>query len=283
MLKGDPRKWFYYVIAVAAVIAGFVLVSTLLAQTQLGEVSLGDYNSFACSTPDGQAARKFRVLTLTSVRFEELANALCRIGAEHGFGSVEVSWHARGHLTSQDIISGRYDLFWNRLHLVQGMVPNHADYYRPILDTPTYELFWLTLSPNPISDARYFRDKTIGLLDDPESQTFFLQPSAWLSARDIRLEESQIRYYEDIGSLYAGFVRGEVDLVSGGSSLPIALDVGEVHRLLINANVESGSWFLKKEWLERGLDCDLSELLPGVDPMSSESISSGYYHVRIKC
>ncbi len=250
-----------FAVSLVATLLIYFCITLYLAQVQVAPLQPGAYNSYTCTTRDQRVAEQFRILTLTPFQAREIAESVCSIGGEFGIGSVEISWESRAFLTPDDIVDGRYDLFWNRQHLVEGMVPSLLQYFQPLLDTPRYSLYWLTLDSNPVPDAAYFSDKSVGLLALSESQTFYQQPFAWLRNRDIELRDAQLRYYASLDSLFSAFAAGEVDLISAAPAMTKGLDIAPVQRMLINDEMESGTWFLRQQWNDSQLSCELIAVL----------------------
>jgi len=250
---------------VAAVIALVLGASQWLARQSSMAVELDEYNSYHCQTGAATGAT-FKVLTLTSAEAMPLADRLCRSPAmRRQVADVVVTWRPRGFLTAKDIVEEEYDYFWNRRHLVIGMVPDFDNYYRPLLDTPTYALYWIAIGWQPRISAAALAGKTLGFLQDPHSQTFFLQPFKALKEAGITLDESQKRFYPDMAALYRALTDGEVDLTTGTDRIIRELGIGAHHRLLLADDVSSGSWFLRNRWFGTGIECVVA-LLNGPDP-----------------
>lgn len=276
MFSDSNRSWLVYCLSVIAVLALLVLVTVLLSRVAVSPVQLSDYNSYRCevvSQATGKAIdqkidssgsnqdNEFHILTLTPISARRIADGLCARSERFGINAVRISWHARGHLTARDIVVGKYDLFWNRLHLVEGMVPTHQDYYAKVFDTPTYPLYWVAVDKKPVANEHYFNSHRVGLLDDPHSQTMFLQPHDWLQKHGIKLLPENSRFYSDIASLEEAFLSREIDVMSMSDTMIDLLGIKKAHRLLINDAVESGSWFLHTRWNDPGLSCLVNNLI----------------------
>ncbi|KJS09326.1 MAG: hypothetical protein VR73_02460 [Gammaproteobacteria bacterium BRH_c0] len=259
-----------YVVLLSLVICLVLTASCWLARQPFvtlndTDIQLGDYSHYRCQT-GRDSGPVFRMLTLTSTEAMAMADRLCRAPTiSRVFSAVEISWRPRGFLTARLIVDEAYDYFWNREHLVQGMVPDFHNYYRPLLDTPVYALYWLSLHSQPQLSREYFADKTVGFLQDAHSQTFFLQPFNALKEAGITLRESQKRFYPDINALYQAFASGAVDLISATPGIADELGITEYYSLLLADDVPSGRWFLRQRWFGSGVECDLLNL-NGPDP-----------------
>lgn len=258
----------HYWLLVSLLVSGALLASYLLAVRQAPEkLELSDYQSFACET-GGAGQDTLRLLTLTSLYTPEMATRLCRRErvAVH-FVRVNIAWRPRRFIGTRDILEQRYDLFWNRQHLVLGMVPSFYDYYSPLLHTPRYPVYWLGHAPIPEISPGFLEGKRVGLLSDTSSQTFYLRPMDALHRAGIALDDSQKRLYPEIGALYRAFRRGEVDLISSPLFLAERLNVPSEHRHLIAREVPSGTWYISNRLLGSGVECDLLEAVSAMEPL----------------
>jgi hypothetical protein len=238
---------------------GLALMAAL-SRHSFAALALDDYNSYRCATgaADGPV---FRVLTLTTAIAPQLADRLCR--APHisrRFSAVEVWWQPRSHLTAKLMVDEQFDLFWNRDHVVYGLLPTARDFYMPLLESAALPLYWVSRTSRPRLDSGYFKDKRVGFLRDTSSQSFFLQPSTALKEAGIELAPAQKRFYDDIIALHEALIAGEVDVISSAPAMLAQLGVEQYHSELLNAAVPSGSWFLRNRWLATGVECDLLAL-----------------------
>ncbi|MFV8816144.1 hypothetical protein [Haliea sp. E17] len=256
----DTRSLYYAAVAVLA--AGCVAGCLLLSRPVPEAIQLGDYRAYSCNTPASRVTQRLQVLTLTSLFSRELADGLCsepRVQAL--FSGVDVYWRPRGHLTAQHVMEGRYDVFWNRRHLVMGLLPEFYEFYAPLLDTPPSEVYWLSRAGQPRLSRDFFRDKTLGLLADAHSHTYYQQPVNALHRAGIELGDRQKRFYPDTSSLYRAFREGEVDLISSPMISEEQLLEQGVTYLLIDGEVVTGTWFISRRWLQSGVDCALVDAL----------------------
>ncbi len=263
------EKRSHYLLALGLIIIASLALSSLLSRQTPRSVVLQDYMSYRCHTgSNGNEGEELKLLTLTDFHAAELASGAC-----HGktisrdFDKVRIEWRPRGFLSAQHILEEHYDLFWNRHHLVLGMVPEFFDYYSPLLDTPRYAVHWLSLSDSPAMNSSYFSDKVVGLLADNTSQTYFLQPMNSLKQAGITLAEHQKRLYPDPQALYAAFFNGEVDLITSPLFQVPALNRPELQTLEIDSQVPSGTWFVKKRLVGTGIECDLLAALQSMSPI----------------
>lgn len=257
----------HYWLLVAALAAIGLAASYLLSRQYPQDLSLSDYQAYSCST-GGSGGATLQLLTLTSLYVPEMASRLCgepRVAAR--FADVNIAWRPRGFIGARDILEQRYDLFWNRRHLVLGMAPSFFEYYSPLLHTPRYPVYWLAHESIPGISNGYLEGKTVGLLSDTSSQTFYLQPMDALHRAGVTLNASQKRLYPELGALYRAFRRGEVDLISSPLFLAERLGIPSDHRFLISRDVPSGTWYISNRLLGSGVECDLLRAVSAMEPI----------------
>ena len=221
-------------------------------------LALSDYNRYQCTTGSG-TGEVFDILTLAPQGAFQLADRLCaspRFGRR--FGQVAVTWHARRFLNAAHIVNEEYDYFWNREHVVSGLVPTIADYYRPVVKTPDYFLYWFSRRESPTLTQAFFDGKKVGFVDDTRSQTFFLQPFKALKEAGIELREGQKVFFPDHQSLSEAFRSGEIDVMTGLQRPDRSvLDGINYFTLRFRDRVPSGYWYLRQPLLSPDILCPL--------------------------
>lgn len=269
------RQPSLYYLIVSMALAMPVAATLLLSNQALRPIPLGDYLSYECQTKGTQHTdATFKVLTLTSTYALELADTLCRAPEiASRYRSVNISWHPRAYLKPQHILGGQYHLLWNRRHVVVGLVPEVYEYYRPIVDSPHYELFWLTHGEPVAMSKAFFADKILGLSADQQSQTFFQRPLNALRHAGIELKDEQKRFYPSMSALYEAFVRGDVDIMTSGQNqgMTNTLGVSDLTLTLLADDVPSGSWFLRRDIASDELSCAVARTLDIFKPMFKQS------------
>lgn len=216
--------------------------------------SLEGVTSYQCAT-GGEGAGVFRVLTLTFDGASELAEGLCASpGLANGFSVVEVTWRARDYLQASHIVNEEYDYFWSREHLVLGLVPDIERYYRPLLQTPGYNVHWVSRVGPVLLEPAFFADKRVGLLADSYSQTFYVQPFQALKQAGIELQSYQKRFFSDVASLRQALDEGQVEMIPA-VSLPATAD--HFVRTLMISGMNSGEWYLRARHFDGRLECSL--------------------------
>lgn len=242
------RAIYYLLLSLAICLA--LTVSAYLSKTQVNPVELSDYRSYQCTTGNTQSQHHFRVLTLFFSYATQLADALCNNDAiRQEFSSVEILWRPRAYLSAAHILDEQFDIFWNRYHVVNGLVPEFSNFYSTLQDTPTYKLFWLSKSSAPQLNANYLKNKTIGFSRDPQSQTHYLQPMSVLRQTGITLTAEQQKFYTDPSALYKAFYNNEVDIISSPLPPPQNQNDAMIFSTLLDDAVSSGAWFIKNDLL----------------------------------
>lgn len=270
------RATYYLLLSLAICLP--LTVSAYLSKTQINAVELSDYRSYQCTTGNAQAQGSFRVLTLFFSYATELADALCNNDViQQTFSSVEIRWRPRAYLGARHILDEDFDIFWNRYHVVNGLVPAFSNFYTTLLDTPTYKLFWLSKDSPPNINTDYLKDKTIGFSHDPQSQTHYLQPMSALRQAGITLSAKQQKFYTDPSALYNAFYNNEVDIISAPLSLIQSKDRAKIYSTLIDSEVSSGAWFIKNKLLKLNnieqIKCAIVNSLSVYEPLLSSGRS----------
>lgn len=268
------RHYSAYCFIVIALITIPILGCVLLAKPSLSEVSLSDYQTYQCDINGADQNQKtFRILTLASIYALEIADSLCQSQAlATEYSSVEISWQARAFLQPQDILTTHYELFWNRRHIVLGLVPETLDYYRVIADTPHYQLYWLSRGSEAELTQAYLSDKVIGFSKDQQSQTYFLQPMNALRHAGIKLKTEQKRFYPTPSSLYKAFLTGDVDIISTSKMFALNLDQADMKFSLLANNVPSGSWFLHQGVKNPDISCAILNAISLMSPLFKQPL-----------
>ncbi len=233
-----------------------------LSTQPLTPAKLGDYSHYQCATGASHTGQTFRVLTVTVVNSIDLANRLCASSEMRAhYDSVDIAWHTRGFITAQDVVEQHYDLFLYRSYQLAGLVSDFERYYRPVMVSQPYSVYWLSRTETPELTQAYFANKRIGLLSDFYSQSFYLLPSSSLRSANIRLDESQKKLYHDLDALFYAFKTGEVDLITSPDLSLFADKTGPLFKLEIAEQAPPFSWFLRREKAASGLSCAVYQSL----------------------
>lgn len=214
-------------------------------------------SGYRCST-GSDVEGVFNVLTLTFDGARELAETLCsNPGVAAEFSEVALVWRPRDHLQANHIVNEQYDYLWSREHLLRGLVPDIERYYRPLLKTPGYSIYWHSRVGPVMLSPEFFAGKRVGLLNDSHSQTFYVQPFLALKQAGIQLEEAQQRFYPDLTSLQRALESGLVDIVP--MAAPVAPpSEAPFSRTLMVSGMSSGEWYLRTRLYNGRLECALA-------------------------
>jgi hypothetical protein len=248
-------------VAVSSVLLAVSILFVLLVAGASGRQSvllpsLEGVTSYQCAT-GSDVGDVFRVLTLTFDGASELAERLCAAPELASvFSQVRVTWRSRDYLQASHIVNEDYDYLWSRDHLLRGLVPDVERYYQPLLQTPGYNIFWLSrVGPVQLEPA-FFADKRLGFLDDSHSQTFYVQPFLALKEAGVELRPDQQRLYPDVTLLRQALQDGLVDIIPG-AALPVGLSEDQFHRTLMVSGMSSGAWYLRSRYFDGRLECAL--------------------------
>lgn len=262
------RRRSLYGLLVAVLVSLPALASVWLSNQRFDAITLSNYDNYRCSTGSSNTLPSFHVLTLTSQLAVELADQLCASELIRGnYSAVEITWHPRAFLRAEHLVEGQYQLFWNRRHIVEGLTPDAHTYYLPIVDSPRYSLYWVSLDSPPQLTPEYLVDKTVAFSQDQQSLSFYLRPMAALAAAGIELTPEQKRFYPGVKGILKAFLQGEVDIVSSTGSNLRNLTQHTLHFTLMDDDVPSGSWFLQRSHYSPELACELSGILSLFDQL----------------
>lgn len=246
-----------YFAALTLLLVGCVVACLLLSRQAAPELALSDYHIYQCDTGGAGSGKTFDILTVSSIRARKIADTLCQDPAiARHYDGVRISWKPRGQLTAEEVLNEDYDLIWSRVTTMRGLVPKFSDYYDTLLRFDHYKVFWFSRNGRPELSREYFAGKRIGLLSDKLSHTLYLLPLASLKEAGVNLAEAQLSYFDDAISLYDAFLRGEVDLVSGGLWLERDLDA-PVQKALITEHATAFTLFVRKA-RDREVDCPVA-------------------------
>jgi hypothetical protein len=234
-----------------------LMITTTLTKPQLTTPTLSNYDRYICviRTP---VSNPLRILALSSHNAQKLADSLCqKTQIQEKYDSIEITSRRRDFLQAKHIFNQQYDLIFNRLHVITGVAPEYALFYSVLTNGPDYSLYWLSnKSPVELS-SDYFSDKHLGLLADPLSQSYYLQPMNRLKAAGVNLNDKQILLYPDLRSLYLAFRTGAVDIIPSAAEINLDFDTKPDFRTLIGEHLESGVWLVSKKVPEQ-LHCLLA-------------------------
>ena len=260
MLNHHPTKLLYLLLC-ALPLCLAVSISYGVSRQQLAPAMASDYSNYQCTTGSNRP-ETFRILTLTVMDSVELANRLCAApDMQAHYGQVEIVWHTRGFITARDIVEQHYDLFLNRPYLVAGLVPDYERYYRPIITSAPYSVYWLSRTSKPELTPAYFADKRVGLLDDFYSQSFFLLPSGSLRSANIQLNDAQKVLFHDLNSLYSAFETGDVDLITSPDIGSFGNRIDPLYNLAIEEQAPPISWFIRRDAGSSALHCTVQNII----------------------
>ena len=272
------RSYFHYALTICLLIPALVSAYWLLFHTKAPPLNLSDYYSYQCLTrplPSSAADKpEFQILTVASPHAAQIADKLCgREDFARYYSGVRIRWQRRDFLTLDKIQNTRFDLFFNRAHVVEGIAPNLDLYYRMFRDSPHYSLYWVSLNDQPQMTPEYFAGKTIGLLADPHSQSFHIEPLDSLKIAGIGLQPQQIIFYGDMLSLYNAFNAGDVDLMTTPKGLiSNNFDESKARYQLISNDMSPGKWYLSNAVnpdvhcaLQTALNIYYSEVFPDAE------------------
>lgn len=232
-----------------------VLLLSTLSQQQVA-LELGNYYQYRCKTGNEAATRnELRILSVLPTWSADMAEQLCQADSiRNAYAGVTVSWKPRTLLSTADLVNERYDVIWNRHHFLTGLMPDFDNFYDTLLHYDNYSVFWFSQLSAPQMTAEYFRGKRIGLMNDDSSHTHNLLPLTSLKSIPGLGEEYTPVYFDDAGSLYDSFYRGQIDLITGGLTFA---GEGEVFRTVLDNSATAATFFVRRQLDDPRQRCDI--------------------------
>lgn len=202
---------FRYVLIICVIVIGTLAIDLMLTRHAAYSVDIGPLNQLQCQTGSG-LSKQLNIQVYTAVAAHQITQTLCQSALiQHHYGSVKLSWQARDTLSAVNLLNKDFEVIMGREHSLQGLVPNFAELYSPIIKFNGFSVYWFSYQQ---IDFNQLQNKTIGLVQDTLSHTHYLLPLQDLKTHHRNIDELDIRYYPDNYSLYKAFDSREVDMIS---------------------------------------------------------------------
>jgi hypothetical protein len=243
----QSKRHYYLLLGFLLVISAGLYYYTL-PRASLTTINDQSYNRYRCNTGNQHNSSGFKLLLPAFGLAKLLSDSLCQqpYMREH-YAYIEAHWFARSDINARLLLDGDFDLVWIRKHVLTGLVANAKDYFQEIATLPRYCVFWISHNDKPQLTQAYFSNRTIGLLDTPQSYSGYQLPMESLKQAGITLLPDQLRYFPTRHALLKAQQTGSVDVIPGLHLDSDLNTIPEEHRLLIRAGVSAGGWYLKTE------------------------------------
>ena len=221
----------------------------------------------------------FQAYVPTNWQAKQFADILCTdtlVGSE--YDAVSVSWQPRESITSQDILTHKWQMMWNRDHALSGLVPNWDSFYAVLLQLPSYPIYWFSQQQNIEITPSYLAGKHIGLLADSKSLSGYLAAMSQLNQHGIEVamltnatppaqsSVPTIHLYPNRHELVQDFIHAKLDLIPDVGVEPILSAWPSDQKLLITDSAPMGNWYISQA-MPLSLHCKLRAALTVYQPM----------------
>ncbi|MCP5326690.1 MAG: hypothetical protein H7A09_10265 [Oceanospirillaceae bacterium] len=235
----------------------------LLAPHRVSQLVLADFTHYQCQVNHAAGQETFNIYIPTDMLARQLADELCQHTlAGSRYRNVQISWQPRSALHTRELMQQQYQLFWNREHVLSGMLPDWQQVYYPLLKLPHYEIDWFSQHAGLQLRQGDFSAQRIGLLADTDSQSGYRLPRMQLN--ELQIAESQLQYFPTREALITAFMAGQLDIIP---ALPVQLPQWPANqRLRITDQAEMGDWYLSRS-VDPALHCSLRDALQIFNPL----------------
>jgi len=126
-------------------------------------------------------------------------------------------------------------------------MPGYNSFYEVLISMPKNSIYWLTHANKPSLTQHFFKDKVIGLLIDPKSQSAYQQPMKQLNDYHIAVAEEKFRYYLSRKDLISDFLAKKLDLISVPGSNTVEINSWPINKkMLITDKASIGDLYINK-------------------------------------
>lgn len=223
------------------------------------------YNSYHCLTPDSagtQVRAPLRILDFFHLSTRPLADSLCNNPVIAAYYSgVEIIWMHRDQVDLRKLIDQDYELLFAKPELLERIESTAGNSYIPIVHYADYTSQLISLNSHPQLSNEYFRGKTLGLIDDPNSLSGYQIPKNALKQHQIDESTFEIVHYKSHDQLHRALLLGDVDVIASFSSLEHSAATSSKRTLNLQERLPGPHWYVLPELLDTAIHCQFEKLL----------------------
>lgn len=199
----------YLLLGIFTVFSIYIFSSPQIQKTELGQLY-----TYQCDVENSTGKSSFNLYIPTNWQANSLAQKLCNqtLKSTH-YRTVTISWQPRESLSSDAIMTQKFDIMLYREHGLVGLLPNWTDFYETLLDLPDYSIYWFSHQNNITVTKSFFANKQVGLLADKHSASGYLSPMSVLNHAGITLSSQQLHLYPNREALIADFIKKKLDVI----------------------------------------------------------------------
>jgi hypothetical protein len=257
---------YYYSLYVAAFAVALALAwFSATRGFDLRVLEVRDYSVRRCEIPTNPNGPVLRVLD--AVYMEDVESVLetwCHAPEiARGFGALELRSVHRDHLDHRDLFEASYALVLAKPELMESGGPARTAGigYELFAKYPEYGSQLVSLQGVPQLNLQWMKDKTLGLLDDPNSVSAYQIPLAALRVSGME-NVPKIVYYRSYRQLYKALFEREVDMIPAllseeGPDSALRLPKG----LVLEQTLPGPAWYIHRDLLPGEDRCMLQRAL----------------------
>lgn len=261
-------------VLVGAVIFSLVYFSTI-SSFKVFPLPALQYNTEECVIDSAKGEeRVFRIHGLAKINLL-LSEYLCKkTRLDNDITKVILQWNQDDITDSTTLSSMRYDLVAlkpDRLNTQQFKLLSN---YIKIAQYGEYSSFLISLTSTPEISRLYLADQTIGLLNKESSFSGHIIPKAFFRQNNINVSKLSLKFYPSHRALRKALETNEVTLIASyWQEDKDGRRFTQAKKLKLDYDIESSSWFLKRDHINTKVHCAVEEALR----YQSQRASSTYF------
>ena len=228
------------------------------------ELKERSYNSYRCNTSGNhqllEGHNELRILDTFILNSNELVDYLCvDDDIARRYSEVSVFWQHRDKIDLRELLNLEIDFFLAKPELLQRIELVEKSGYIAVASYPSYTSGFISVYDKPELVEAYFRDKRLGLIDDPSSLSGYQIPKAILHKEKIDDKLLNVVLYKSHDQLYEALFSGEVDVIA--SFVPDEKDpvYSKVKILPLQEQLLGPKWYLHPALLDTSIHCGIVE------------------------
>ncbi|UPR49508.1 hypothetical protein ITG13_21440 [Vibrio cyclitrophicus] len=208
----------------------------------IGTVDFAMPNEQICDVVDSTGDKVFHIYIPMMSDLDKFSDIFCQsLLAKSDYAQVRSHLTPRSQLKAIHLTSDPLTLVLSRHYFLQSILPGYADFYHEIVELPKYKVYWVSTSP---VNKYTFTTAKIALLDDQRSQSGYMAPLKYLNNHSLNISQLNIQYFKNRDSMLNAFKQHSVDLLPLTSFELPKLNQTSYESILIDDQLELGSWFL---------------------------------------
>ncbi|USD63462.1 hypothetical protein J4N45_21005 [Vibrio sp. SCSIO 43140] len=241
-MKSQSRANIVSVFLVTGISA--LLVFVLAHSHQIEDIDVELTSESECEVIHSTGEQDFYVYIPVSIEPQAFLTTLCdNILAESQYSRVKVSRVPRSEFKANHLTVEPFRLILSRDYFMRGILPGYESFYSELSALPKYSVYWLSHTPiNPTM----FESMHIGLLNDPYSQSGYMEPLRYLKHLQLDIRKLTIGYFHSRDTMLNAFIDKKVDLIPVAFLEHPELNDDSLHYSLINDQLDVGSWYMHR-------------------------------------